>query len=611
MTLPQYLLARADSKWNCSRLLGLRPAVNAYWPVAHVLGVVAVQTVLFVAIGFALSFLIYHRMVGLPMWWLGLFAACRGIVAYGLTALCWNQRVARLRVNPDLPTGLPRSRFLPGRWLLRLAYFLLLNVVTPLAMWTTVENLRGKLAWERFKHEWEAKGEKFDFASAIPPPVPDDQNFALTPLLRPIYDFVRGTNGFQWRDTNGYAHFCAIRLDQQPKGGKNRFPDMGNLEKGTLADLEAFRIFFHGNTNYPQPATAGTAAQDVLTALGKFDADLNELSEAANKRPYSRFPIHYEDEPPSGIMLPHLGQMKYLCQTFQLRAIARLELGRADAAITDLKTSFRLSDSIRDEPLLIDHLVRLATLNVDLQGVREGLVRRAWNDAQLAELEKYLGSLDVLAEYKHAMGTERCCTIAVLDYLARSNLRTLSKYGGGRDVPPMANVFKGYLYQNMIETARMYQQFLIPAVDAQQHRVFREMGDSLDRDLPKVPTTPDNILVKMLVPSLSRASQKSARAQTSVDEARVACALERYRLAHGRLPDTLDALTPQFIEKIPNDVIDGKPLRYRKNSDGSYVIYSIGWNQTDDGGIVVIEKGSTPGVDAKQGDWVWQIRGKD
>ncbi len=95
-----------------------------------------------------------------------------------------------------------------------------------------------------------------------------------------------------------------------------------------------------------------------------------------------------------------------------------------------------------------------------------------------------------------------------------------------------------------------------------------------------------------------------------MDAARIACALERYRLANGKLSDTLDALTPRFIEKIPADVIDGKPLRYRPKPDGGYVIYAVGWNQTDDGGEVALTKGNKPGVDATRGDWVWQMQAR-
>ena len=44
------------------------------------------------------------------------------------------------------------------------------------------EDLRGWHAWNKFKHQWEAMGEKFDAANAVPPRVPDDQNFAMSPV---------------------------------------------------------------------------------------------------------------------------------------------------------------------------------------------------------------------------------------------------------------------------------------------------------------------------------------------------------------------------------------------------------------------------------------------
>ena len=60
-------------------------------------------------------------------------------------------------------------------------------LVTLIALFYAEEDWRGWHAWNKFKREWEAKGEKFDFADFVPPPVPDDQNFALTPIVFTSY----------------------------------------------------------------------------------------------------------------------------------------------------------------------------------------------------------------------------------------------------------------------------------------------------------------------------------------------------------------------------------------------------------------------------------------
>ena len=86
--------------------------------------------------------------------------------------------------------------------------------------------------------------------------------------------------------------------------------------------------------------------------------------------------------------------------------------------------------------------------------------------------------------------------------------------------------------------------------------------------------------------------------------ARVACALERCRLAHGEFPESLNALVPQFIDKFPHDVIGGQPLHYRRTDDGQFVLYSIGWNEDDDGGVLALKESGV--VDIEKGDWVWK-----
>ena len=496
-------------------------------------------------------------------------------------------------------------------WAIRRWFFCIAVLFTLIALIYAEEDFRGKWAWNNFKHEWEAKGEKFDLASFIPPPVPDDQNFAMTPLLQPIYDFYRSTNGVRWRDTNGYARLGRVSIWAHDVDNK-KTPDFGTADK--LTDFGAWRDYYRSSTNFPQPEQSASPAQAVLTALGKFDAEMTELRAAAATRPLSRFPIHYEDEPPFGILLPHLAQMKALCQLCQLHALTLMDLGRGEAALADLQLGFRLSDSLRDEPFLIDHLVRLATLAIDLEGLHEGLARRVWDDAQLVRLEKYLASLDILAEYKTNMRGERSFNLSGTEYYRRMGFLAkpaeLYDDGGAQHPPSLVNAINllpgGLYYQNMISMARLHQEFTLAAVDEEKHRVFPQVSKDMTNTVAHLRMTPYSFFAKMLMPALARASLKSSRVQTSVDMARVACALERFRLTNGHWPDTLDALTPQLLEKIPADVIDGQPLRYRKNSDGGYVIYSIGWNEKDDGGVAALNENKKG--DLENGDWVWSTK---
>jgi hypothetical protein len=60
-------------------------------------------------------------------------------------------------------------------------------------------------------------------------------------------------------------------------------------------------------------------------------------------------------------------------------------------------------------------------------------------------------------------------------------------------------------------------------------------------------------------------------------------AVERYRKSHGKWPESLEALVPAWLERVPVDPYDGRALRYRRVADGA-VIYAVGPDLTDNGG---------------------------
>ncbi len=108
-----------------------------------------------------------------------------------------------------------------------------------------------------------------------------------------------------------------------------------------------------------------------------------------------------------------------------------------------------------------------------------------------------------------------------------------------------------------------------------------------------------------MFPIFAHGAEVAAVSQTTVDEVVVACALERYRLAKGALPEKLDALVPKFLALVPTDVIDGKPLRYQRDGE-HFKVWSVGWNTTDDNGVIATIRGKPWRWHEDEGDWVWQ-----
>jgi tetratricopeptide (TPR) repeat protein len=422
------------------------------------------------------------------------------------------------------------------------------------------------------------------------------------------------------RDTN-----FVNRLQISPGDSENTgdWPKGGNWAKGTETDLQPWQTYYRAlatRTNeFSIPPEPLSPARDVLVALGKYDSTIEELR-TASKLPYSRFPLEYDKENPAAILLPHLAALKGCSQVLQLRALAELQAGQSDKALADVKLMLRLTDSVRTEPTLISHLVRIAILNLALQPMYEGLAEHRWSDAQLAELDTELAKLNFVADYQLTMRGELVLFQGgIFDYLRHhpAELLNLSDPENPSSHGGLAGLFlrlapSGWFYQNQLHCARSIEELYLPVADTNQQTILPLKVKNADATVASQTRriTAFNVMERMLLPALGSAARKFAYGQASVDLARVAIALERYRLAHGDYPDSLDALASQFNAGVPHDIINGGPLHYRRTPDGQFILYSVGWNETDDDGEVVFQKGSTSAVDISQGDWVWQYPAK-
>ncbi len=82
----------------------------------------------------------------------------------------------------------------------RRCLFVFAVLVTLIAVAFTIENIRGKRIWDKYRAQMAAQGENLDWRAYVPKPIPDDQNFAATPYLLYFMQNYRDTNaiGKKW-----------------------------------------------------------------------------------------------------------------------------------------------------------------------------------------------------------------------------------------------------------------------------------------------------------------------------------------------------------------------------------------------------------------------------
>ena len=505
-----------------------------------------------------------------------------------------------------------------AKWLGRFLFALAI-LVTLIALLYAEENWRGERDWNTYKQQMEAKGEKFDLAAFIPPRVPDEQNFAMTPFLAPLFDFKPGTQ--EARDTNAFQRVSNFAKSLPAGPDQTRW---GWNNRAGKTDLAGWRAALQ-NTDSDKPFKVerhsdqerAEAAPALLAALKPYEAVIEELR-AASRRPYSHFNVNYAIENPVAIVLPHLPVLRRLARILELRASAELALGRTAEAFDDVGLMFHVANSIQDEPILVSHLVRIVCLNLATQVVWEGLADHRWSNAQVQALQSRLQSQDFLADYTRAVEGERCAFgNAIFEFLIKSPNRGdfISAAGGG--TPPTTSSFlvgmvpRGWWRFEQLSYHRILDDLFLPTINLAARRVYPKQSENHSLAFGESAIHRVKVIVNhralsyLLCPALNSCLKRFANAQVVTDEATLACALERCRLADGKFPNTLDALVPRSIAKLPHDIITGEPLKYRRDGDG-YILYSVGWNEKDDGG----KPGTKSPPATEDGDWVWQSSAK-
>jgi ABC-type Na+ efflux pump permease subunit len=462
---------------------------------------------------------------------------------------------------------------------------LMLALVLVVLFLHAYQSRQGQRRWSAFQQQIEQRGESLDLKPSLPGPVAAEQNFVQTRI---------------------FQDFAHRRLANQPANALlGRLAQKGLLEPNLTAfstvlapwlqrgfsDFDTQLGWVAPNFKAPTVKDRTNSARTVLNTLLPLQADLAGLASA------TRLPF-YQASTNRGIAVvfeanlrEHLAleQLHYL---FQLRAEAALTLDRPQEAGEDVMTSLRIAGLAKQSPDVAAPRRVQFLLARTLQPVWEGIVEHRWRDAQLAAFQIELTRFNLLADHTNAVGR------VVRAYLeawraipeGRTTGDALTQAGS---VYVQGDVWalqpRVWWYDNCIQLYEAGRK-AIARVDVARECVSGEYDWS---DFSGLPLDSDSNALLQQTPWWGSSPAAVAFAQTAVNQAIIACALERYRLALGEYPESLEPLLPGYLARIPPDIMRGKPMSYQRVDKGTFILRSAGSNG-------VIEQSKKAGD-----DWLW------
>jgi hypothetical protein len=460
------------------------------------------------------------------------------------------------------------------------------------------QNWRSRRAWRNFQAGLKQRGETVDLALLLPKRVPDDMNFARTPAF---LDLLSKTNR---SGTNLFARVMSLSAPVSPMGLNNILMDwnhQANLSlanwtgwgpaNASLAPQVATRVPPGYAVNMPRPPNQSPPqpggivqrkrvddAATILQALQPRDEALHELAIAALRLPSFQVSTNCEAVPahdPSVVMLERLHLL------FQIRACAALAVGKGSNAAEDVLVGLHLANLARQIPDSTSTMRVQVMLMRSLQPLWEGLNRHDWTEPQLASFQRELTGLNLLADYTNAIRRVVLANIQIWSAIpdsTNSDLTRLVPNLGGMNERARRWQPRAWWFDNCLH---LYNASLsaIEQVDLAAGRVQQGVNWSELQGLPLDSET-QQLLQQTLWWGVYPGSV--AFAQTSVNQALTACALERFHLAHGAYPQTLEQLVPELLTTIPHDAVSGRPIIYQPPENGTFILRGVGPNGRDD-----------------------------
>ncbi|MCF7972799.1 MAG: hypothetical protein K9N55_03180 [Phycisphaerae bacterium] len=323
-----------------------------------------------------------------------------------------------------------------------------------------------------------------------------------------------------------------------------------------------------------------------------LDTDLMKesfsLVKKGTQRSDCRFDLDYEDG--FDIQMTHLQGLRTLMR-LMARQAERLALqAQYDQAWQLTETMARFAEASREEPLLINQLVRIAQINVVLEAI-ETLCRTSIpSKAQAVTLDHLFISFASREPMAKALDGERLiCDSTIFGSRDRTQLYRVLEMPGDSERFLLAAYMR--LARPVLLADRAYYLRVMDTVS----RLYETPYASLTKTAFDITEDPPAcyLITRMFLPAYYRVYELNTTMVARLRITKIGLDLIEHRQAQDTFPDTLKDWPQDVIE----DPFTGASLIYHKEANG-FLLYSLGPNKVDDDGQVNTK-------DKREGDIAW------
>jgi hypothetical protein len=459
-----------------------------------------------------------------------------------------------------------------------------------------------KASLNRYRAELKARGEKMELAEVVPPRLRPEENFAAL-------------------FTNAFAAFTNQTCLDTNQPAAMRMVAPGKAQVGWRQPYAT-----------DSSSTTSNSWAEVGDALAQQAAGLEQLRRLPGNVVFD-FDLNYSNGFTKMGLSP-LAQSKKAVQRLQASAVINLHHGNTAAADKDIQTILAICSGISHDRTLISELVRYACTAIGTAATWEFLQSPNATESQLADLQRRWTEQDYAHTLENAVVLERVVGAIDFENFRRNGfmsyfdqMQSLGVFDKDESVlTPLKINYGSFMWRHWwcypdevrelqtiritlesIRTCTTNGSFL--AADAAATRQLQELGMSVDDDQSFWFGDPAKADFHYIVSSSPNAFLRSVNRMVKTEAARrilvTAIALKRFQLKNGLLPAALSELVPDLLPAAPIDPMDAKPLRYHRNDDGTFLLYSIGEDGVDDGGDPEARDGKKTSHWQSGRDWVW------